>query len=173
MGVGGSPLGLQPHWWGGGRAGHIWQQVGEEVHAAARASDDNERWGAAAGSRRWGSGALASWEGASSSLIQIGSGGERRGEERLGGGGEWGSGWRGGVRVWVVGDMGNGGGRLGLCPVGPVGGGAWPAGPSGPVGGGGLLSFIFFCVLFFCFIFCIFFLLFIFCSVLFFLYNSL
>ena len=65
---------------------------GGEVQAAARASDDDERWGAASGSRRWGSGALASREGGSSSLIQIGSGGERRGEERLGGGGEWGSG---------------------------------------------------------------------------------
>ena len=60
----------------------------------------------------------------------IRSGSGRRGESDWGEGASGGVGDGVGVRVWVVGGMGNGGGRLGLCPVGLA---SWAT--DGPVGG--------------------------------------
>ena len=104
--------------------------------------------------------------------LDLDRGGGQRDRERRGGGIVGGVGWIGARVSGGCGVMGNGGGRLGLCPVGPVGGGPGRLGRLAQWGAWPSLLY-FFRLLFFCFIFCIFFLLFIFCSVLFFLYNSL
>ena len=105
--------GLQPSWWGGGRAGRIWQ-VGEEVHAvvqSTRATGRSRRrrgwalaWcGQREWDRRWRSGQAeagqGTWRGGGRRKTRIRRGqsgdagprliGWRRRRTKQGGGGSW------------------------------------------------------------------------------------